>query len=177
MYCCNCSAVLKYDNTLTTAAVMLPNINPMMRMAIVSLTLLETANTANNTKKLPRLAAITMLHFDIKYVAKTPPNNPEPKIIIATPKLAPELIPSTNGPAKGFLNKVCINKPEMPNPDPTSIAVIAFGSRKSLIIICQVSFSNVPNNPSITLPKGMLMEPRQIFTKKHNNNTINSIKK
>lgn len=47
----------------------------------------------------------------------------------ATPRLAPEDIPNTKGPASGFLNNVCINKPLIANPDPTSIAVIAFGKR------------------------------------------------
>lgn len=102
--------------------------SPIIRIAIVSLTLEETTKTANNTKKLPKLAAITIAHFEIKSVAKTPPKIPEPKITKATPKLAPELIPRTNGPANGFLNSVCINNPEMPNPEPTKIAVRAFGN-------------------------------------------------
>ena len=107
---------------------MLPNINPIIRIAIVSLTLLETAKTASKTRKLPKLAAITMLHFVAIAVANKPPNNPEPKITRATPKLAPELIPKTNGPAKGFLNIVCINNPEIPKPEPTIMAVMAFGN-------------------------------------------------
>ena len=50
------------------------------------------------------------------------------KIKIATPKLAPELIPKTYGPARGFLNNVCINNPLIESPEPTIIAVIAFGN-------------------------------------------------
>lgn len=95
----------------------------------MSRTLEDTIITANSTKKLPKLAAITTLHLEISSVVKTPPKKPEPKITNATPKLAPELIPKTNGPANGFLNSVCINKPEIPNPDPTKIAVKAFGKR------------------------------------------------
>lgn len=95
---------------------------------MVSLILLDTTRTAKSTKKLPKLAAITTDHLDTKDAANTPPSKPDPKIIIATPKLAPEVMPSTNGPANGFLNKVCISKPEMPKPDPTNTAEIAFGS-------------------------------------------------
>src|SRR5690606_9393295 len=102
---------------------------PMIKIAIVSLILTETIMTASNTKKLPKLAAITILHLDIKNDADKPPKNPEPKMINATPKLAPLLIPSTNGPAKGFLKSVCINKPETPKPEPTKMAVNAFGKR------------------------------------------------
>lgn len=103
--------------------------SPMIKMAIVSLTLLDTAKTASSTKKLPKLEAITILHFEINAEARSPPNKPEPKITKATPKLAPELMPNTKGPANGFLNKVCISRPEIPSPDPTRIAVIALGKR------------------------------------------------
>ena len=108
---------------------MLANMSPMIKIAMVSRTLMETIKTASNTKKLPKLAAITIVHFDIKSVVKIPPKTEVPKITKATPKLAPELIPNTNGPANGFLNKVCINSPEIPKPEPTKIAVIAFGKR------------------------------------------------
>ena len=69
-----------------------------------------------------------MAHFEINKDAKTPPKTPEPKITKATPKLAPELIPKTKGPAKGFLKSVCMSKPEIPKPEPTKIAVMAFGN-------------------------------------------------
>lgn len=107
---------------------MLPNISPIINIAIVSRTLEDTIKTARSTKKLPKLAAITMLHFEINNVEKIPPKIPDPKITKATPKLAPELIPRTKGPANGFLNKVCINNPEIPKPEPTKIAVKAFGN-------------------------------------------------
>ena len=102
--------------------------SPIIRIAIVSLTFKDTIKTASNTKKLPKLAAITTPHFEIKSDAKTPPKAPEPKITNATPKLAPELIPNTKGPASGFLNKVCMSNPEIPKPEPTIIAVKAFGN-------------------------------------------------
>ncbi len=108
---------------------MLPNINPIIKIAIVSLTFEETIKTNSKTKKLPMLAAITKLHFDNRNVARNPPKIPLPKITKATPRLAPEVIPKTKGPAKGFLNNVCINKPETPKPEPTKIAVMAFGKR------------------------------------------------
>ena len=95
---------------------------------MVSLTFDDTTKTARSTKKLPKLAAITILHFEINKDAKMPPKTPDPKITKATPKLAPELMPKTKGPANGFLKRVCINSPEIPNPEPTKIAVKAFGS-------------------------------------------------
>src|SRR5690606_38259928 len=64
IYCCNCEAGLKYASTLTTAAVRLANINPIIRMAMVSRNFAEASKTASSTSKLPILEAITMLHFD-----------------------------------------------------------------------------------------------------------------
>ena len=146
-------------------------------MAMLSRTLLETAKTANNTKKLPKLAAITILHLEIKAVAKRLPNKPEPRITRATPKLAPELMPKTNGPANGFLKSVCINNPDMPKPEPTNIAVMAFGNLNSLIMICQVSLPEVPNMLDTTDFSGILTEPRLMFTKKHTTSTMDSTTK
>ena len=96
---------------------------------MVSLTLVDTIKTASKTKKLPKLAAITILHLEINNAVSDAPKNPAPKITNATPKLAPELIPKTKGPASGFLNKVCINSPLIESPEPTIIAVIALGKR------------------------------------------------
>ena len=64
----------------------------------------------------------------------------EPKINSATPKLAPEEIPSTKGPANGFLKSVCMSSPQIERPEPTKIAVIALGTLKSKTIVCQLSF-------------------------------------
>lgn len=99
----------------------------MINMVIVFLTCLATSITANRTMKDPILAAILNMRFECENNKKPLPKTDEPKINIATPKLAPELIPNTYGPAKGFLNRVCINKPEIANPEPTKIAVIDLG--------------------------------------------------
>ena len=66
--------------------------------------------------------------LEIKIPDNKAPIELPPSINNATPKLAPELIPKTKGPASGFRNKVCIKSPEIPNPLPTIIAVIAFGN-------------------------------------------------
>ena len=107
--------------------------------------------------------------------AKRPPNNPEPKITKATPKLAPELIPKTKGPANGFLNSVCIKSPEIPSPEPTKIAVIAFDNLKFIIMTFQVSLSEFPNKVETIDFRGILIEPRLIFIKKHITKTKASI--
>lgn len=142
----------------------------------MSLTRLDTAKTASNTKKLPKLAAITILQLDIMLPAKRPPNKLDPRITKETPRLAPELMPKTKGPASGFLNNVCIKSPEIPKPEPTRIAVMAFGNLKSIMIVCQILFSVEPNKLEKTDLKGMLTEPKLMFKKKHtNSNTASTV--
>ena len=101
--------------------------SPIIKRAIVSFTLEATVITAKSTRKLPILETMAI---DTS-VTRLNPNNEakvdDPIIKKAAPKLAPELIPSTNGPAKGFLNKVCIKSPLKDNPAPTNIAVKALG--------------------------------------------------
>lgn len=56
--------------------------------------------TANNTRKLPKLDAIAN---EYEVLINCHPIRELPIMSMATPRLAPELIPSTNGPASGFL--------------------------------------------------------------------------
>ena len=88
-------------------------------------TLFAAKITADKTKKEPKLDAIAMDQL-VDSKKAIPPKKEEPKISNATPKLAPEEIPKTKGPANGFLNNVCINKPLIDNPDPTKTAVLWF---------------------------------------------------
>lgn len=84
------------------------------------------------------------------------PKLPELNIKKATPKLEPELKPKTYGPANGFLKNVCINNPEIDNPIPTKIAVIALGKRKLKMMYSQVSLlALLPTKLLITSLNGM----------------------
>ena len=62
---------------------------------MVFLTCFDTSITANKTKKDLVLAAIVIRSCDCAKRLKLPPMIEEPRISKATPKLAPELIPST----------------------------------------------------------------------------------
>jgi hypothetical protein len=53
-----------------------------------------------------------------------------PIVSKATPRPAPELIPKTEGPAIGFLKRVCIKSPTADKPAPVLMAVIDFGILK-----------------------------------------------
>lgn len=136
-------------------------------------TLLAAIITADNTRKEPKLAAIGNAQLEKEIAEITPPNNPEPKISKATPKLDPEEIPSTKGPAKGFRNNVCISSPQIDKPEPTIIAVIAFGKRKFIIIVSQLALEAIPpvNEFKISL-KGIVTEPKLILRNKKTTNNI-----
>ncbi len=133
---------------------------------MVFLTLFAAIITADNTKKAPKLAAIGKDQFETELVRKKRPKTAEPKIKIATPKLAPEKIPKTKGPANGFLNKVCINKPQRDKPEPTKTAVIAFGNLKLMIIVYQLSLLTSPRKRLLnTSLNGIETEPKLMFRK------------
>jgi hypothetical protein len=142
---------------------------------MVFLTLLAAIITADKTKNAPKLAAIGKDQLEIEAFSKNPPKIDEPKINKATPKLAPEEIPKTKGPAKGFLKSVCINNPQIDNPEPTNMAVIAFGNLKFSIIVSQLSFAGIPpvNVVKISL-NGIETEPKLMFIK---NKTISEADK
>ena len=135
---------------------------------MVFLTLFAAIITADKTRNEPKLAAIAIAQLEKIKEEKNPPNKPEPKMSKATPRLAPEEIPNTNGPAKGFLNRVCINNPQIAKPEPTMIAVIAFGKRKFKIMVCQLSLEAIPPVSELKISlKGIDTEPKLMFIKKH----------
>ena len=131
---------------------------------MVFLTLFAAIITADNTKKAPKLAATGKDQLEGEFVNKKPPNTEEPKIKIATPKLAPEEIPNTKGPAKGFLNNVCINKPQIDKPEPTKTAVVAFGILQLMIIVSQLSLVTLPPKMLLNISlNGIETDPKLIF--------------
>ena len=62
----------------------------------------------------------------------------------ATPRLAPELIPSMEGAASGLLNVVCSISPDAASAIPQSKAVTACGRRDSHTMKLQLAFSASP---------------------------------
>lgn len=62
------------------------------------------------------------------------PRSGAPSRKIATPRLAPELMPSTYGPASGLRKRVCICRPLTARAAPASRATTAFSRRMFRII-------------------------------------------
>ena len=116
-----------------------------------------------------------VLPTDIEVVAANPENPgatptklPERSTTKATPILAPELMPSTDGPAKGLRKTVCICKPLTESPAPATNAVSACGTRDFQIIFCQITDSfPVPQRIFHTARSGMETEPNTRFRKKN----------
>ena len=94
---------------------------------------------------------------------------------MATPKLAPSLIPRIDGPANGFLNRVCNKSPLTAKAPPAKRAVIAWGILELITICTQEGFilSDVlPKRMSITFLNGILTAPQVRFKKNRRNNVI-----
>ena len=107
----------------------------------------------SSTKAPPAIAAITVDKLPIiipPALANT---------IIATPKLEPAVIPSTEGPAKGFLKSACIWIPAKAKPEPAKIAVVASIKRDSTITGHVSLPASPPNRIDITAEKGISTEP------------------
>ena len=82
----------------------------------------------------------------------------------ATPKLAPELMPSMEGSAKGLLNVVCNISPDAASAIPQRRAVMACGRRDSQTMKLQLAFStSLPVRICHTASAGMFTEPNRIL--------------
>ena len=94
------------------------------------LTRLLKPNISINTKVAPKKAATLTPTLDQNPNDERalPPKIPVNKIVIATPRPAPLLIPNIEGSARGFLNKVCIKSPATDKAAPAKSAVIACGN-------------------------------------------------
>ena len=86
---------------------------------------------------------------------------PPASMTSATPRLAPELMPSIDGSASGLLKTVCSISPDTDKAAPQSRAVIHWGKRDSHTMKLQLAFStSFPINMSHTAEAGMLTAPR-----------------
>lgn len=142
------------------APVRLPNIKPTISSVMLSFTLQAVRLISRSTKMAPKDAAVTTAQSPTAPVYKFQPKAEPAKISMATPNPAPELIPSTKGPASGFLKNVCICKPLTESVIPAKIAVKAFGNRYSKRIISQdFRLNEFPKNLPTISPKGIWTEP------------------
>jgi hypothetical protein len=103
-----------------------------------------------------------------KVLNAVPAMLPDRRIMKATPRLAPELIPSSEGPARGLRNTVCICNPLMDKPAPATKAVSVWGKRDFQIIFCHISGSSpVPDNIFQIEPTGMEIVPNTRLSMKN----------
>ena len=88
----------------------------------------------------------------------TPPKN---SMTTATHRLAPELIPNIEGPARGLRNEVWRSSPQTDNAPPERNAVRACGNRLRIIMKLVVSSGfNLPSNDAVTSEAGLWTAPK-----------------
>ena len=135
-----------------------PNMIPRIKMVRISLTLNETISTRNRITPAPIHAATTIAQLPRAEISGA---DPKPSSTRAIPKLAPELIPRTYGPAKGFLKMVCICNPLTESATPAIRAVITFGSLKSRTMVLKVSDEGFPPvSIEIISENGIFTDPK-----------------
>ena len=125
---------------ITIAEIPLESIIPRMRTVITSFTLEEIIIISNITAPAPIHEAATRIQLPNALMLSGEILAEKPKMTKATPRLAPELIPSTYGPAIGFLKTVCICNPLNDSATPTVRAVIAFGNLNFIIMVSRLLF-------------------------------------
>ena len=105
-------------------------IKPMIISVVMFLTRLLKPSISIKTNVAPTKAARVTPRLDHIPIVESaePPKIPVSNMVIATPKPAPLLIPSIEGSASGFLNRVCIKRPEMESAAPANMAVTACGN-------------------------------------------------
>ncbi len=118
----------KYSKAVCTAPQICESIKPIKSKTTLLVTFLEMPKIKKVIKRLPIMEDRTMNALPIKRTENICKALPA-KILIATIKEAPELIPNTKGPANGFLNIICRIKPETESVQPAIIAVMVLGKR------------------------------------------------
>ena len=143
------------------AEIPLESIIPRIRMVIMSFTFEEMIMINSITAPAPTHDAATRIQLPKPFKLSGEIFREKPKITKATPRLAPELIPRTSGPAIGFLNTVCICKPLKDKATPTVNAVMAFGNLNFSIMVSKLLC--VPEkNTLITSEALILTDPKKI---------------
>ena len=112
-------------------------------------------------RKAPKTIAIELDKSKEAALPITPPNN---KMTIATPKLAPALIPNIPGSANGLRKAVWRSRPDTDSAPPVNKAVMDWGRRTSRIICSHVFLvAPFPDNILMISEKGMLTAPKKRF--------------
>jgi hypothetical protein len=126
---------------LTIAEMPLDSIIPSMSTVSISLTFTEMNIISIITAPAPSHEAPTSAQLPRPERYPEFKEEEKPSITNATPRLAPELMPRTYGPAIGFLKSVCICNPLTERAIPTIAAVRAFGILNFITIVAASELS------------------------------------
>ena len=137
---------------------------PTMMSVAMLLTRRPIAAIIRSVMVEPKNAAVVTPIDDMRFVDDNEsPVKPDIRIIKATPRLAPEEIPSIEGSASGFLKSVCIMSPATASAAPARSAVTDWGSRYSNNIVAIVLLSSGFCRALIICERFISTVPRRIF--------------
>lgn len=133
---------------------------PVIRRAVLPTMRFETAKRNISTPALPASAA-SICHKGL--MTEDNPNRPAQNTTMATASVAPELMPSIDGSARGLRKSVCIIRPHTARVHPAVKAVNASGMRFSSTMTeltvsppRPVMAENTSDNGIDTVPKAIL---------------------
>ena len=138
----------------------------MINKVTLPFTFCEIQSISDSTAKAPTMAAMLMAASPRypRRLSATPPNCPDSRTTKATPNAEPLDMPSTEGPASGLWNTVCICSPLTASPAPATMAVSACGRRLLMTMFVQISLSLAPHRMRQTSTTGMRTVPSRRLT-------------
>ena len=129
-----------------------PSIIPRTRRTVLSPIFRLAAIMTARTIAAPAHAAPAIPRFSSRGAIPAVMPEDTPRTHSAAPSDAPELIPRTYGPARGFMNNVCMRRPLSETAAPAIMAVSALGSLMFHIIRLEFVSAGLPDRMSHTSP-------------------------
>lgn len=158
---------LKYCKTDIIELVKKPSITPISSTETMSFNQMIIIEIMNSIIIAPSIEANIIAQYPFELLnAKTPVEKDDANINIPTPKPAPLLTPKIEASAKGFLKRVCINKPHIETPAPINIAISALGNLMFNIISWEDSFTSLFKKVAKISPNVIEILPTLKSTKK-----------
>lgn len=148
-------SLLVYCKMFTTPNAKALNNIPNIRIVFCPLRRIDATRISSSIANAPSVAAPAMV---------SAPIIPPPPLISMThaaPSVDPELMPSTNGPARGLRKKRCIRSPLVGSAIPTNKAVSILGKRYSQNIFRRNSDGGSPKNVCKSSSQGREIAPKK----------------
>ena len=152
------SSVPIYWRMPTTAEIAEDSIIPTISITLIFRILRDNNITRSSISAEP-IHAIPVMPNILSHDDVAMPSIGAASVKSATPRLAPELMPRTYGPARGLRKRVCICRPLAERAIPAAMATITFGSRILSTMVAWLASAALPISAAHTSLAGSAVVP------------------